>query len=189
MGINLLVLCRRMILGRLPRCRPPSSTGSSAWSSRLSRCPGLAGSASHGFVSVQRSSSGSSLQTLMAKGDISARGVPWHFLRATELTDLAESCSLISLGMAGCEGLSAGLPEAANLLAQDQAKWGRWPNRLLDTSAEPAVVDLADHMLYVGRNGKPSDASGSRPGHRWALSGGVSRTQQLGWLQRPGAVP
>ena len=56
--------------------------------------------------------------------------------------------------MAGCEGLSTGLPEATNRLGEDEAKWRRWVELVLETSAEPAVVDMAEHILYVGRVSK-----------------------------------
>jgi hypothetical protein len=57
--------------------------------------------------------------------------------------------------MAGCQGLSTGLAEATNLLKQDEAKWNRWVDLVLATSAEPAVVDMAEQILYVGQKQKP----------------------------------
>ena len=50
----------------------------------------------------------------------------WHFFRASELQQLAELCGLTTLEMVGCEGLSTGLPEATNTVAEDPAKWERW---------------------------------------------------------------
>jgi len=97
----------------------------------------------------------SSFQTLIKKGDtIGSTGSIWHFFRAEELRKLAESCGLTTIEMAGCEGLSTGLKEATNLVAQDEAKWERWVNLALETSAEPAVVDMSEHILYVGRTSK-----------------------------------
>ena len=57
--------------------------------------------------------------------------------------------------MAGCEELSTGIPEATNAIVQDEAKWKQWVELVLETSAEPAVVDMADHILYVGRVFQP----------------------------------
>ena len=77
----------------------------------------------------------------------------WHFFRACELQQLAESCGLITLEMVGCEGLSTGLPEATNAVGKDTTKWDRWVELVLETATEPAVVDMAGHILYVGRVG------------------------------------
>lgn len=93
-----------------------------------------------------------SFQTFVRQGDtIGTTGTVWHFFRADELRQLAESCGLTTLEMAGCEGLSTGLAEATNLLGQDEAKWKCWEELVLETSAEPAVVDMAEHILYLGR--------------------------------------
>lgn len=37
------------------------------------------------------------------------------------------------------------------MLGQDEAKWRRWVELVLETSNEPAVVDMAEHILYVGK--------------------------------------
>ena len=74
----------------------------------------------------------------------------WHFFRASELQQLAESCGLITREMVGCEGLSTGLPEATNTVAEDPAKWERWVELVLETATEPAIVDMAAHILYIG---------------------------------------
>ncbi len=92
-----------------------------------------------------------SFSNLIRQGDISVRGHLCHFFRADELKHLAESCGLTTLEMAGCEGLSTGLSEATNLLAQDDDKWRHWVDLVLETSTEPAVVDMSEHMLYIGR--------------------------------------
>ena len=97
----------------------------------------------------------SSLDHLLLAGNTTGTtGTMWHFFRADELRQLAESCGLTTITMAGCEGLSAGLAEATNQLGQDEAKWSRWLEVVLRTSAEPAVVDLSEHILYLGRAGK-----------------------------------
>jgi hypothetical protein len=78
-------------------------------------------------------------------------GMMWHWFRANELLELAESQGLITIEMAGCQGLSTGLPEATNRLRDDDDKWQAWVKIVLDTASEPAVVDMADHILYLGR--------------------------------------
>ena len=77
----------------------------------------------------------------------------WHFFRASELQQLAESCGLITLEMVGCEGLSTGLSAATNTAAEDPTKWERWVELVLETATEPAIVDMAEHILYIGRAG------------------------------------
>ena len=77
----------------------------------------------------------------------------WHFFRASELQQLAESCGLTTLEMVGCEGLSTGLFEATHTVAEDPTKWGRWVELVLETATEPAIVDMAAHILYIGRAG------------------------------------
>jgi hypothetical protein len=95
-------------------------------------------------------------QTLVQKGTvpIGNAGMVWHFFRADELRQEAERCGLTTLEMAGCEGLSAGLSEATNTLGQDETKWKQWVDLVVQTSAEPGVADMADHILYVGRASK-----------------------------------
>jgi hypothetical protein len=85
------------------------------------------------------------------EGDSLVRGEVWHFFRAEELRQLAESCGLATVEMVGCEGLSTGLPEATNTVAGDPTKWERWVELILTTSAEPAIVDMAEHILYIGQ--------------------------------------
>ena len=77
----------------------------------------------------------------------------WHFFRASELQKLAEACGLTTLEMVGCEGLSTGLAEATNTVAEDPAKWERWIELVLETATEPAIVDMAAHILYIGQVG------------------------------------
>ena len=75
----------------------------------------------------------------------------WHWYTAADLRGLAESHGLTTLIMAGCQGLSSSLIEATNHLAEDPVKWRRWLDLLLQTSTDPAVVEMAEHILYVGR--------------------------------------
>jgi hypothetical protein len=95
-------------------------------------------------------------QTLITQGDTSVGGVVCHFFRSAELRNLAECCGLETLEMAGCEGLSTGLQEATNAVGQDEARWECWTDLVLRTCAEPAVVDMAEHILYVGRKPRRS---------------------------------
>ena len=90
-------------------------------------------------------------ETLLKNGDTDVGGVPCHFFRADEIRKQAECCGLETIEMAGCEGLSSGMIEATNLIGQDAAKWERWTDLIAQTSAEPAVVDMAEHILYIGR--------------------------------------
>jgi ubiquinone/menaquinone biosynthesis C-methylase UbiE len=91
-------------------------------------------------------------QTLVEQGDTpGSTKTMWHFFRADELRQYAESCGLLTLEMAGCEGLSTGLAEATNILGQDETKWQRWVELVIKTSAVPSIVDMAEHILYIGR--------------------------------------
>lgn len=87
------------------------------------------------------------------KGDNLVQDSLWHFFRASELQQLAESCGLTTLEMVGCEGLSTGLAAATNTIAEDPIKWERWVELVLETATEPAIVDMAAHILYIGRVG------------------------------------
>jgi len=91
-----------------------------------------------------------SYQEMMSRGDNRVGGMVWHFFRADELRRLAESSGLTTLVMAGCEGISSGMREATNLLAREEAKWQRWVHLVLASSTEPEVVDMAEHILYIG---------------------------------------
>ena len=93
----------------------------------------------------------SSFQTLIEHGNTTVTGTIWHFFRADELRRDAERLGLTTLEMVGCEGLSTGLAEATNVLGQDEAKWKQWVEVVLKTSTEPAVVDMAEHILYLGK--------------------------------------
>ena len=75
----------------------------------------------------------------------------WHFFRAAELRELAESFDLQTLEMVGCQGLSSNLIEATNEIAKEPRKWKRWNELVLQTATDPAVVDTSEHILYIGR--------------------------------------
>lgn len=84
------------------------------------------------------------------KGNNLVQDSLWHFFRSSELQQLAESCGLTTLEMVGCEGLSTGLSAATNTVAEEPTKWERWVELVLETATEPAVVDMAAHILYIG---------------------------------------
>ncbi|RKU12031.1 hypothetical protein C6501_11600 [Candidatus Poribacteria bacterium] len=85
------------------------------------------------------------------KGNNLVQDSLWHFFRAGELQQLAESCGLTTLEMVGCEGLSTGLSAATNKAAENTTKWERWVELIMETATEPAIVDMAAHILYIGR--------------------------------------
>jgi S-adenosylmethionine-dependent methyltransferase len=87
---------------------------------------------------------------LLRQGKDYCAGMLWHFFRADELRALAESCGLATVEMVGCQGLSTGLAEATNRLHDDPARWAQWMAFLTETASEPAVVDMAEHILYIG---------------------------------------
>lgn len=105
----------------------------------------------HMFEHFQENLLDASFDTLVKQGDILVQGVPVHFFRANEIKELAESSGLVTVEMAGCEGLSTGLRESSNQLKEDGARWARWMEVVLKTASEPAIVDMAGHILYVGR--------------------------------------
>jgi len=88
---------------------------------------------------------------LVQRGDSLVSGMHWHFFRADELCRLAEGANLETVDMLGCQSLSTGLPEATIRLAEDELAWKRWHDLLWRMAREPAVVDMAEHILYVGR--------------------------------------
>ncbi len=93
-----------------------------------------------------------SLDTFFTDGnEPGPKGMLWRWFRAQELRELAEAHGLTTLGMAGCQSLSTGLGDATNRLRQEEEKWQRWYEILLATASEPAVVDMAEHILYIGR--------------------------------------
>jgi hypothetical protein len=40
---------------------------------------------------------------------------------------------------------------STNRLAEELEKWQRWLDLLIQTSTDPAVVEMAEHLLYIGR--------------------------------------
>ena len=91
------------------------------------------------------------LERLQSTGNWHVRGVAHHFFRAVEIRELAERHGLKTLLIAEGEGLSTRLPEATNAIAEDPEKWARWKQIVIGTSTDPAIVDLSEHMLCIGR--------------------------------------
>jgi SAM-dependent methyltransferase len=92
-----------------------------------------------------------SIDDLLWTGNTSVGGVPVHFFRADEIRNFAEANGLVTLEMSGCEGLSSGLKEETNTLAENDVAWKRWVDLVLRTASDPSIVDHADHILYLGR--------------------------------------
>jgi hypothetical protein len=96
---------------------------------------------------------GASFQTLVQTGNsfMKATGSEWHFFRAEELRRCCEQCGLTTLVMAGCEGLSTGMVDATNAVGGEEARWHRWVELVLQTSTEPSLVEMSEHILHIGR--------------------------------------
>ncbi len=93
-----------------------------------------------------------SFQKLIATGeDFGPTHTIWHFFRADEIRQLAETTGLRTLDIVGCQGLSAGTEEATNRLAEEPEKWAVWKQVIFDTANIPAVADMAEHILYIGQ--------------------------------------
>jgi ubiquinone/menaquinone biosynthesis C-methylase UbiE len=126
---------------------------------RVARAQALVALSVRGYLAVLRailrvdskSLTDGSLEQLRMSGNTTVGGQLCHFFRAKELRELAEAQGLEIILMAGAEGLSEGLPEATNVVFEDQEKWERWTQLVLETSTDPTVVDMSGHMLYIGR--------------------------------------
>ncbi|MHB9108301.1 MAG: class I SAM-dependent methyltransferase [Armatimonadota bacterium] len=105
------------------------------------------------LIELPHELTGPDLEPFLPTGDgPNAGGMAWHFFRADELRELAESCGLQTLEMAGLQSLSTGLRRETNALCQQGGpNWERWRRLLIEKCTEPAVVDLSEHMLYMGR--------------------------------------
>lgn len=128
---------------------------------RVTRPGGLTVLTGIGYLAVLRSIlievphelTGPDLEPFLPTGDgPSSGGMAWHFFRADELRELAEACGLQTLEMAGCQSLSTGLRRETNALCQEGGpNWERWLRLLIEKCTEPAVVDMSEHILYLGR--------------------------------------
>ncbi len=87
---------------------------------------------------------------IITRGDDYVRGMLWHFFGARELSELAESCGYRTVTLVGCEGLASGLRDATNAMALDAAKWAEWLEQLDAMSTLPVVVEIAEHLVYIG---------------------------------------
>ena len=87
---------------------------------------------------------------LMKRGDNLVKGVPVHFFELEELCSLAESEGLVTVATVGLQGLSSGLADATNQVAQDEEVWNAWVDLVENTATNPALVSISEHMLYLG---------------------------------------
>jgi hypothetical protein len=85
------------------------------------------------------------------KGGKGFSTVDAYFFLSNEVKDLFESTGVKTLDMASCEGLSSRLQEATNKIYEDKEKWKRWLKLVLQTSNDPSILGMGDHILYVGR--------------------------------------
>lgn len=74
-----------------------------------------------------------------------------YFFLPPELRELFEKRGVETLEMATCEGLSSHLKEETNEIYKDSEKWKFWLELILKTCADPAILGLGEHFLYVGR--------------------------------------
>lgn len=93
------------------------------------------------------------LESFLQHGNIlGATRSTWHFFRAAELRALGEACGLETLEMRGCQGLSSGLENATNQLAETRPDlWTAWHALVLRTASDPTLVDISEHILWIGR--------------------------------------
>lgn len=74
-----------------------------------------------------------------------------YFFLPNELKEMFENNGVQTLTLATCEGLSAHLEEATNILHRDKKRWRRWLKILFQTCTDPSIVGIGNHLLYVGR--------------------------------------
>ncbi len=84
-------------------------------------------------------------------GEIKVGPGSCHFFRQDELRLLAEACGFITVEMAGCIGLYSGLRNGINQLGAEPAFWQKWLEVEMENASQPALVDTAEHILYIGR--------------------------------------
>jgi hypothetical protein len=92
-------------------------------------------------------------ETFLQDGNIEgATRSTWHFYRAAELRALGEASGLETVEMRGCQGISASLGEATNQLAEARPDlWKVWHGLVMQTSGDPTLVDISEHILWIGR--------------------------------------
>lgn len=74
-----------------------------------------------------------------------------HFYLADDLVAALRREGVEIQALVGLEGLGARHEEAVNALAEDPARWAIWWETHLQTCTHPAVVDLSEHILLIGR--------------------------------------
>ena len=74
-----------------------------------------------------------------------------YFWHPTELKEFFESKGVKTLQMATCEGLSSHLQGPTNKLYGDKEKWTKWIGIILKTCADPVLLGMGEHLLYIGQ--------------------------------------
>jgi len=153
-----IVLCLGGPLSHLPEVKDRKQAAGEL--ARVARPDGIVCLTGIGYLAVVRlimaefdhELTNGSLDHLLADGNTHGpMHMLWHFFRADELRALGEGVGLETVEMVGLQSLSTGLEEATNRVRGDEAKWSRWHEMLLRHASDPAVVDMSDHILYIGR--------------------------------------
>jgi len=80
------------------------------------------------------------------------RGFPdAYFWHPKALEKLFENKGVETLKVATCEGLSSHLQGPTNKLYKDKEKWTKWLEIVLNTCADPVLLGMGEHFLYVGQ--------------------------------------
>ncbi len=74
-----------------------------------------------------------------------------YFFFPEELKGLFEGYRVKTLDMASCEGLSSHMRRETNAIYRDKGKWDKWLKIILETSNDPSILGMGEHLLYVGR--------------------------------------
>ena len=74
-----------------------------------------------------------------------------HFFLPEELQNSFHGKGVITLEMAGLEGISSHHRKQLNLLAKNEPRWKTWLETHFLTCTHPSVVGISEHMLIVCR--------------------------------------
>jgi 2-polyprenyl-3-methyl-5-hydroxy-6-metoxy-1,4-benzoquinol methylase len=74
-----------------------------------------------------------------------------YFWHPKDLKELFENKGVKTLQMATLEGLSSHLQGATNRLYRDKEKWAKWKELILKTCADPVLLGMGEHFLYIGQ--------------------------------------
>jgi len=94
--------------------------------------------------------------SLYKTGDDFRDGIGFHFYKAEELKLQAKKCGLEIIEMYGCESLSSNLTDQTNILAEDNKKWKKWKEIVIEMANVPAVADNSSHFVLIGKKFKNS---------------------------------